>query len=267
MASLSIEKIRGRNPLAIILGQFMFIGRVLLLSASLLIGLILHNIFRLFGQQSPWPRLFLLSVSWICGVSTKVHGPRLRRNVFYASNHHSWIDIPAMAGVTGCTFVANDGIEGWPVIGWLCKINNTIFVSRENRLSVHDQINELRDAIAGEQPVAVFPEGTTHDGNGLLPFKPSLFAALVPPPTGMLVQPVFLTYGRHTSRIAWVGDESAFGNFWRLLSYLRPIEATMHFLEPFDPKEFADRKALTFAVRERIGRAQNTHASAGNNRR
>ena len=267
MASLSIEKIKGRNPLAIIFGQLMFVARVALIALSIFTNLTLHNLWRLFQQPSPWPRLFLLSVSWICGIATKAHGTRLETNVFYASNHHSWIDIPAMAGVTGCRFVANDGIESWPLVGWLCTINNTIFVSRENRLSVNDQINELRGAIAGEQPVAVFPEGTTHDGNGLLPFKASLFAALVPPPAGMLVQPVFLTYGRHTSRIAWVGDESAVGNFWRLLSYLRPIQANLHFLEPFDPRDFADRKALTLAVRNRIAMAQNSHAIAGNGRR
>jgi 1-acyl-sn-glycerol-3-phosphate acyltransferase len=96
-----------------------------------------------------------------------------------------------------------------------------------------------------------------------LPFKPSLFAALIPPPPGMVVQPVLLTYGRHTSRIAWVGDESAIGNFWRLLSYLRPIQATLHFLEPLDPLHFSDRKALTLAVRDRIGAAQQASGYAG----
>jgi 1-acyl-sn-glycerol-3-phosphate acyltransferase len=241
----------------------MFLARLIVLVSSLILGLILHNIWRLLPHPSPWPRLFLLSVSWTCGIATKAYGPRVRQKVFYAANHHSWIDIAVMSGVTGCTFVANDGIEGWPLVGWLCTINNTIFVSRENRLSVSEQVEELRDAMAGEQPVTVFPEGTTHDGNGLLPFKPSLFAALIPPPPGMVVQPVLLTYGRHTSRIAWVGDESAIGNFWRLLSYLRPIQATLHFLEPLDPLHFSDRKALTLAVRDRIGAAQQASGYAG----
>ncbi len=263
MASPSIAKIKGRNPAALILGQLMFVARVLVIMLSMILGLFLHNIWRLFRKPSPWPRLFLLSVSWTCGMATKAYGPRIRQNVFYAANHHSWIDIMVISGVTGCTFVANDGIESWPVIGWLCKINNTIFVSRENRLSVGGQVDDLRKAMAGDQPVTVFPEGTTHDGSGLLPFKPSLFAALIPPPPGMLLQPVFLTYGKHTARIAWVGEESAFGNFWRLLSYLRPIQATLHFLEPFDPLHFADRKALAKAVRDRIGVAQQASGYAG----
>ncbi|MEP7351330.1 MAG: lysophospholipid acyltransferase family protein [Sphingorhabdus sp.] len=256
MASPSTVRIERRNFAAFIAGQFLFVARLLIMVISLIAGLILHNLWRLFHQPSPWPRLVLLSISWISGIATATTGQRVRRNVFYAVNHHSWIDIPVISGVTGCTFVANDGIENWPLIGWLCKINNTIFVSRENKLRVSDQVDELRAAMTGDQPVTIFPEGTTHDGMGLLPFKPSLFAALVPPPPGMLVQPVLLSYGRHTSRIAWVGDEKVTENFWRLLSYLRPITATLHFLEPFDPAHYPDRKAISAEVRHRIGLAQ-----------
>jgi lyso-ornithine lipid O-acyltransferase len=247
--------IKQRSPLALAFGQIMFLARMLLMVASLLASLVLHNIWRLFRAPSPWPRLFLLSISWTSGIATATTGKRIRKNVFYAANHHSWIDIPVMSGVTGCTFVANDGISKWPLIGWLCRINNTIFVNRENKLSVGDQVDELRAAMSGEQPVTIFPEGTTHDGNGLLPFKPSLFAALVPPPQGMMVQPVFLTYGRHTSRVAWVGTEKVTENFWRLLSYIKPVTATMHFLEPFDPAHYPDRKAISAEARLRIGAA------------
>ena len=247
--------IKERNPLALLLGQVLFVARLLVMVTSLVTGVILHNLWRLVRAPSPWPRLFLLSISWTSGIATATTGTRIRRNVFYAANHHSWIDIPVLSGVTGCTFVANDGIEKWPLIGWLCRINNTIFVSRENRLSVGEQIDELRAAMTGEQPVTIFPEGTTHDGSGLLPFKASLFAALVPPPPGMMVQPVFLTYGRHTSRVAWVGEEKVTENFWRLLGYIRPITATMHFLEPLDPAQYSDRKAISNEVRSRIGAA------------
>jgi lyso-ornithine lipid O-acyltransferase len=255
MALQSTARIDHRNPAAFIAGQFLFVARLLVMAASLITALVLHNIWRLFRRPSPWPRLFLLSISWTSGIATATTGTRIRQNVFYAANHHSWIDIPVISGVTGCTFVANDGIEGWPLIGWLCKINNTIFVSRENKLSVGDQIGELRAAMTGDQPVTIFPEGTTHDGSGLLPFKASLFAALVPPPQGMMVQPVFLTYGRHTSRVAWVGEEKVTDNFWRLLSYLKPVTATLNFLDPFDPAQYADRKAISAEVRTRIGSA------------
>jgi len=255
MASPSTARIERRNPAVFVTGQFLFLLRLLLMAVSLSASLLLHNVWRIIRKPSPWPRLFLLSISWTSGIATATTGTRIRQNVFYAANHHSWIDIPVMSGVTGCTFVANDGIESWPLIGWLCKINNTIFVNRENRASVSNQVDDLRAAITGDQPVTIFPEGTTHDGSGLLPFKPSLFAALVPPPAGMLVQPVYLSYGLHTPRVAWVGEEKVTENFWRLLSHLKPITATLHFLEPFDPLHYPDRKAISAEVRARIGAA------------
>ncbi len=265
MASPLTARIERRNPAAFVAGQFLFVARLLLMASSLTFSVLLHNVWRLLSKPSPWPRLFLLSVSWTSGIATATTGSRVRENVFYAANHHSWIDIPVMSGVTGCTFVANDGIEGWPLIGWLCKINNTIFVSRENRASIGNQVDDLRAAMTGNQPVTIFPEGTTHDGSGLLPFKPSLFAALVPPPNGMVVQPVYLSYGRHTPRVAWVGDEKVTNNFWRLLSYLKPITATLHFLEPFDPIDYPDRKAISAEVRTRIGAAMEGGGNAAPN--
>ncbi|MEE9433398.1 MAG: lysophospholipid acyltransferase family protein [Sphingorhabdus sp.] len=252
MALLSTARIDHRNPLALALGQIFFVLRALAIIASMLFCIIGHYLWRLFRQRSPWPRIFLHSVNWCCGMIPRFYGKRLKRDVFYACNHLSWADIPLVAGFTGCTFVAQDGIASWPVIGTLCRINGTIFVSRDDRLSVGKQIDTLRDALDGEQPVTIFPEGTTSDGSVMLPYKPSLFAVLSPPPPGMMVQPVFLTYGKDTGEIAWVGDETAIANVWRLLSRIKPIAARVYFLEPFDPSEFADRKAISAEVRKRI---------------
>lgn len=255
MASPSTVRIKSRNPAALIFGQVMFFLRICLLLALLTGSLLLHGLWRLFRVNSPWPRLFLGGVAWISGIVPKPAGRRIKSNVFYASNHVSWIDIPTLAGVSGCTFIAKGTLDETPLIGWLCRLNNTIFVAREDRLGVGRQIDMIRDALEGHQPVTIFPEGTTHDAQSLLPFKPSLFEVLAPPPRPMLVQPVFLTYGAVTPHMAWLGDEPAIRNFWRLLSRIRPLEARLHFLEPFDPAEIGDRKAISAEVRMRIGMA------------
>ena len=252
MALQSTARIE-RNPIALLFGQFMFLCRMVLLVAILLGCLLLHTIWRLFQQRSPWPRLFLGAVAWTCGIVPKRVGKRIKTNVFYASNHISWVDIPTMAGVTGCTFIAKGTLDEVPLIGWLCRLNNTIFVARDDKLGVGRQIDMIREALDGHQPVTIFPEGTTHDAQSLLPFKPSLFQVLAPSPRPMMVQPVFLTYGTKTPHVAWLGDEPALANFWRLLSRIKPIEARLHFLEPFDPEHIGDRKAISAEVRIRIG--------------
>ncbi|MFC4292412.1 lysophospholipid acyltransferase family protein [Sphingorhabdus arenilitoris] len=252
MALLSTARIEHRKPLALALGQILFVARTLGIIGSMLICIAGHGLWRLFRLPSPWPQMFLHSINWICGVIPRFYGKRLKRNVFYAANHISWMDIPLIAGFTGCTFVAQDGIKSWPIVGWLCKLNRTIFVSREDRMSVDKQVANLKAAIDGKQPVTIFPEGTTNDGTFLNPFKPALFAVLSPPPPGMMVQPVFISYGKDTDEIAWVGEETAPANAWRLLSRLKPMAARVYYLEPFDPSDYANRKEIAGEVRSRI---------------
>lgn len=229
--------------------------RVTAIGISLIISLPLHFLWRLFRLPSPWPRFFLRLVSLNCGAIVKTRGKRLKQDVFYVSNHISWFDIPVIAGGTGCTFIAKDDIANWPVIGWLCRANKTIFVSRTDRMKVGGQIGIIREAIEERYPITVFPEGTTSDGLGLLPFKPSLFQAMAPPPKQIMVQPMLLAYGRATTEIAWVGDEPAADNAKRLFARFGIIQTTLYFLEPFDPAGFGDRKAICAEAERRIAKA------------
>lgn len=245
------------SPIGIIL-----IGlRIFFIVLSLLACLPFHYLWRLFRLPSPWPRFFLWLVATNCGAVIRARGTRLKKDVFYTSNHISWFDIPVIAGVTGCTFVAQDGISSWPIVGWLCRINKTIFVSRTSRMNVGGQIEVIREAIEEKYPITVFPEGTTTDGNSLLPFKPSLFQAMAPPPKPIMVQPVLVDYGDVSTEIAWVGDEPAATNAMRLFSRWGIIPATLHFLEPFDPAEYCDRKAICAEAEHRISSALSSSLS------
>lgn len=238
-----------------VVGALLIVLRVLGILLSLFICLPMHYLWRLFRLPSPWPRFFLWLVATNCGAVIKTKGNRLKQDVFYVSNHISWFDIPVVAGVTGCTFVAQDGIASWPIIGWLCRINKTIFVSRTDRMQVGDQIGIIREAIEEKYPITVFPEGTTTDGHSLLPFKPSLFQAMAPPPKPIMIQPVLLDFGKVSKDIAWVGDELAVDNAKRLFARLGIIPTTLHFLEPFDPARFGDRKAICAEAERRIAKA------------
>jgi 1-acyl-sn-glycerol-3-phosphate acyltransferase len=100
--------------------------------------------------------------------------------------------------------------------------------------------------------LAIFPEGTTSDGTGLLAFKSSLLSALDPPPPGVAVQPVLLDYGAEAADIAWVGAEPGLANFLRILSRRSKVELTVHFLEPLTGEALANRKTMAAAARAEI---------------
>jgi 1-acyl-sn-glycerol-3-phosphate acyltransferase len=211
----------------------------------------LHLVWQVARLPSPWAMLFLRIVSRILGMRVRVYGRHLKRDVFFAANHISWHDIPVLGGITGTAFVAQDGVRKWPVIGWLAAKNRTIFVSRTEKQNVSEQIEELRGAIAENWSVTLFPEGTTSDGTGLLPFKPSLFATLVPPPKPMLIQPVWLDFADGRD-VAWLGEETGGESAWRAFTRSGSFEVRVHFLDPFDPAELGCRKLVCAEVRARL---------------
>ncbi|WP_254447674.1 1-acyl-sn-glycerol-3-phosphate acyltransferase [Sphingomonas sp. ID1715] len=221
--------------------------RVLALVVALLFHVPAHLITRAAGRQSHWPRRFLARVAHICGADLEVKGEHLAKDVLFVSNHQSWLDIPIIAGATGTAFVANSGVRDWPVVGWLAGFNNTVYVDRADRAGVHGQVGAVRAALERHQPVAIFPEGTT--ARELLPFKPSLLEVVSPPPRAIRVQPLRLTFG--APELAWIGDEPALANIWRVLTHRR-FRVLLEALEPFDPAAAGDRKAIAADARARI---------------
>jgi 1-acyl-sn-glycerol-3-phosphate acyltransferase len=113
-------------------------------------------------------------------------------------------------------------------------------------------VEQVRAALTDTGALTVFPEGTTSDGVGLLPFKSSLLSALDPPPPGIAIQPVWLDYGPDVARIAWVGEEHGLHNFLKILARRKSVPVTVHFLPPLTADESANRKVMAAAARERI---------------
>ena len=129
-------------------------------------------------------------------------------------------------------------------------------------MAVADQINTLRDALADTWAITIFPEGTTGDGETLLPFKAALLAVLDPPPPGVLVQPVRIDYGAATRELAWVGDEPGQAHATRVLRRRGSFTATLTFCDPFDPHDVPGRKAVAAEARGRIAAAGGEGAPA-----
>lgn len=254
VAEARFAAMRGARTELSLSQKMRFYLRALALLLSLLIFVPLHFLYRLFRYGSPFPMWFLGTAGWICGARVQKIGTPLRRDVFFIANHVSWIDILVLAGASGTAFVAKQELSEVPVIGWLCRLNRTVFVKRENRMGVAEQVNSLREALADNWSVTVFPEGTTTDNRSLLPFKTSMLSVLEPPPAGVLVQPVMLDYGPIGEEIGWVGEESGLNNARRVLGRRGSFPVRIHFLEPFSPEDHRGRKAIGSKARAEIER-------------
>ena len=233
------------------MSNFRFVGRAALIALGLLVCVPLHYASLLLGG-SRWPRRFLGWAAWAAGMRVRVEGTPLRRHVLFLANHLSWLDILVLAGASRTAFVSKDDVARWPVVGWLARLNNTVFIARSSRAGVKNQADALRTALASGQPVALFPEGTTDGGVDVWPFRASLLACLFPPLPGVKVQPVALDYGPAGHDLVWGDEETAPANARRILSRKGTVPVTVRFLAPVDPAEARDRKHIAEATRAEI---------------
>ncbi len=235
-------------------GGWLAIGlRLSLMLALLLACLPFHYLWRLLGLRRVWPRLFLAGLGTIAGLEITVHG-RHHKGTLLLANHVSWLDIPAIAAASGSAFVGHDGLTQIPLVRRLCAMNDTVFIARHRRASVAGQAAEIRQALDDTGALTLFPEGTTSDGTGLLPFKSALLSAVEPLPAGVTVQPVLLAYA-DAPAIAWVGEEHGLANFLRINARWRPVRLAVHFLKPLEGEALASRKTMAAAAQAAIARA------------
>ena len=232
-----------------LLGWLRITVRIWAMLVLLALSVPLYYLLRIVTSHNPAPRFFLGGIGWIAGVEWQITGRQAGGNSFLIVNHVSWIDIPAIAAASGAAFVAHDGLASMPVLRWLCAMNDTVFVARHDRATIHLQVEKVRDAVQRSGALAIFPEGTTSDGTDLLPFKSSLLSALDPVPPGVAVQPVLLSFGREAADVAWVGEEHGLANFLRILARGRPVALGVHFLPPLAGAALENRKTMAAAAR------------------
>jgi 1-acyl-sn-glycerol-3-phosphate acyltransferase len=158
-----------------------------------------------------------------------------------------------LAGATDCAFVAKDGLRGHPFMRWLCEENDTVFVDRERRGSIGEQLAQMEAAIRSHKPLCLFPEGTVSDGTRLLPFRSSLLKLAENSPLPLTVQPVAIDYNGDAPEFGWPEGESGQANFLRLLGRKGTVAVTLHYLAPLAPGQ--DRKALTAQSQQAVATA------------
>ncbi len=203
--------------------------RVPLVVTLLLVGLaIVVFVFPRLGAAqrgrtvSAWSGLLLR----ICGVRlverpapAAVSLGELRGGALLLLNHVNWLDIFLVLSLTPAHFVAKIEIVRWPLVGALVAGVGTLFVERGRRRAVHELNERIGNLLGAGRPVALFPEGTTGDGQRLLPFHSNLLAPALQ--AGVPVVPVGIRYtdseGRPTGAVRFVGKMTLRESLWLVL--------------------------------------------------
>jgi 1-acyl-sn-glycerol-3-phosphate acyltransferase len=189
----------------------------------------------------------LAAAAHVIGVRARLSGEALRPHSLLISNHVSWLDILILGGTTGTAFVSKDNL-GHGVIHWLADQNATLYVRREDRRNSKAQALTIAKALEGEQPLTLFPEGTTGPGDHLLPFRSTLLAAATYAEKDVQIRPVALDYGAAATEVGWF-HEPGKDNILRILGRRGTLPVTVNLLEPL---AHGDRKSLANAARNAI---------------
>lgn len=202
---------------------------------------------------------------WIVGIHLRVEGKlSAARPLLVISNHLSYFDIFVLSSQAPLRYTPKSEIADWPVVGYLCKIADCVFVKRRV-VAVKEVGSDIKSALARGEAVSLFAEGTTGNGLHVLPFKSSFFSLAEEPIDGkeLVVQPVAFTY-THVRKlpidstlwpvIAWIGDASMLPHLMEVLKIGR-MDVRLRFLPTTTFREHKDRKHLAHYCHQHIARA------------
>ena len=195
----------------------------------------------------------------VLGIPVHVHGaPPAQGPVLLVANHLSWLDILVLHAARHCRFVSKSDEKRWPLIGTLATGGGTLYIEREKRRDAMRVVHHMAESLKAGEIVAVFPEGTTGDGQALLPFHGNLVQAAISAQAP--VQPVALRFvdrasGQDSAGPLYLGDDTLVSSLWRTLAG-PPFVAHVRFGQPQlaqgrDRRQWAeDLRAAVQALRE-----------------
>jgi 1-acyl-sn-glycerol-3-phosphate acyltransferase len=138
------------------------------------------------------------------------------------------------------------------VLGWLIASVGTLFIERERKRDALRVVHQVAQALGEGQTIAVFPEGTTSDGRGVMAFHANLLQAAIA--VGADIQPVMLRYPDEAQAVspsvAWIGADTLAASMWRI-ACSDGLRVRVVVMPPHSARE-ADRRTLSDAVHRAI---------------
>jgi 1-acyl-sn-glycerol-3-phosphate acyltransferase len=248
----------------IILIALAFVALTLVLLPLQLIGLAFD-----LRLQRTIPHLYHRMLCALIGVRIREVGRRsTAAPALILSNHVSWLDICVIGALAPVVFVAKSEVARWPVLGWLAKLQRTVFINRQARHQTGAATREIAGRLLGGDAVVLFAEGTSSDGVRVLPFRSSLVGAVHHAlgtgthHTHVTVQPMSLAYigfsgvpmGRGLrERVAWYGDADLAPHLLQVLSS-GAVDVTVSWGEAAACDMRADRKAIAREAEKSVRR-------------
>lgn len=185
----------------------------------ILSGMLLHHsiLELILRNEKAKIKYFLKSIQWTARVGLKILNVNVHHtgvggevtNKLIVANHLSYLDVLILFSYYPALFITSVEIRETFLLGRVCKLAGCFFVERrKNHRTPETKLLELqmmKEKFSQGFNVFLFPEGTSSDGQRVLPFKSTFFQLAVDSQTS--VQPMCLKYqGESALRVPWHGD-------------------------------------------------------------
>ncbi len=184
-----------------------------------------------------WCRLFVRAL----GVDLRLmqqNAKPLPKHYILIANHPSAfedIGIPALFPVHS---LAKIEVKDWWVVGRIGRAAGTLYVQREDRDSRRQAFDQIKEAVANGENIAVYPEGGCKGRRVFSTFRYGMFDISLQ--TGVPIVPVFLHYEAQED-FEWKPHETLMHKIWHFLS-TRNNRANYYVFDAIDPSGFENKE-------------------------
>jgi lyso-ornithine lipid O-acyltransferase len=210
-------------------------------------------------------RVYTLLLRLILNIKVTISGDegQLERGGYVIiANHLGYVDGIVLGSIFPIVFVSKKEVRSWPIVGQWNVLCGTVFIDRQHKEQVGSLVRELSRKLKQDANILLFPEGTSTNGERMLPFQTVPLAA--PLRNRSVIVPATLTYKSvdempvnraNRDLIYWYGDMDFMSHFWQLLA-LRSIEVLVTIQPKVDCFRYEDssvgRKKLAEDCYDRV---------------
>jgi lyso-ornithine lipid O-acyltransferase len=219
---------------------------------------IVHLWISILGLPNRWKilsrlnRNYTLLLRLILNIKVTIAGDagQLERGGYVViANHVSYVDGIVLGSIFPIVFVSKREVKKWPIVGQWNVLCGTIFINRQRKNEVGTMVREMTRKLRQEANVLLFPEGTSTNGEKMLPFQTVPLAA--PLRSRSIIVPVTLAYTTIDEQpvtavnrdfVYWYGDMDFVTHFWNLLGR-RGVEVLVTLHPKIECFRYADNSA------------------------
>lgn len=241
--------------------------KLILFALIVVVFLITSTLWRLLIWNLPARRRFYAhTVSVVSRLAIRVlsikvraiHKPKPGKNYLLVGNHLGMIDILVTSSQISTLFVTSVEMRQTAGLGWLAEMGGCLFVERRSRSNITNELKEIRKVLSQGLSVVLYPEGTSTNGERVLPFKKTLMTSAAG--TGIGIKPMVLNYRRVNGEpmsakwrdyVFWYGDQTFFPALMRFFS-LKSVAVDLEFCEDVIVHSEEERKVVAGKIQSMV---------------